>query len=225
MQETVSTFTATPEKGQVTSILLRPRHARYVLVLGHGASSHCRHATVNSIAESLYREGIASFRYNFPYSEVGAGRNSNTVCMATIRAAVAAANTMAPDLQMLAGGHSFGGRMTSMAAAERPLDRVVGLVFFGFPLHPIDKPATERADHLAEVDLPMLFLSGTRDKLAELRRLKRVCQRLKKTTTLQLIPTANHSFQTLKRSRQAPDDAFEFMAKNLRGWIESCFAE
>ena len=135
--------------------------------------------------------GIATFRYNFSYAESGGGRNSNAVCMESVRAAVAAAHEAACDLSILAGGHSFSGRMTSMAAAEEPIEHVRGLVFFLFPLHPSDKPATERAEHLSHVSALMLFLSGTRDKLAELQLLQPVCKELGGKATLHLLDTAH----------------------------------
>jgi uncharacterized protein len=149
-------FPATPEKGDVSGLLMRPAQASHLLVLGHGASTTMRHATLEAIAEALADAGIATFRYNFPYAEHGTGRDSQPVCTATVRAAVAAAHEAAPGLLLLAGGHSFGGRMTSIAASESPLAGVQGLVFF-FPLHQPGKPDTKRADHLAAVTVPMLF--------------------------------------------------------------------
>jgi predicted alpha/beta-hydrolase family hydrolase len=141
-------FLATPEKGEVSALLIRPDNATHLLVLGHGANTNMRHVTLLSIAERLAEVGIATFRYNFPYSENGKGRDGQAVCTHTIRSAVAAARETAPDLPLLAGGHSFGGRMTSTAASESPLDGVAGLVFFSFPLHLAGKPDTKRADRL-----------------------------------------------------------------------------
>src|SRR5262245_57627157 len=128
--ETELRFLATPEKGEVSALLVRPDDARYLLVLGHGASSNMRHAMLRTIAQRTAEVGIATLRYNFPYSEYGKGRDSPAVCTATVRSAIAAAHKAAPGVTMLAGGHSFGGRMTSMAASESPLDTVRGLVFF-----------------------------------------------------------------------------------------------
>ena len=126
-----SRFVASPEKGEVSSLLLRPEAARWLLMLGHGASTDMRHRTLQTIAERLDEVGIATFRYNFPYMERGGGgRDSQAVTLATVRSAVAAAHLAAPDLPLLAGGHSFGGRMTSLAAADTPLEHVQGLVFF-----------------------------------------------------------------------------------------------
>ena len=137
-------FLATPEKGDVSGLLVRPEGASHLLVLGHGASTNMRHATLRAIAEALADAGIATLRYNFPYAEHGTGRDSQAVCTQTIRAAVALAREVAPGLPILAGGHSFGGRMTSTAASESPLDGVHGLVFFSFPLHQPGKPETKR---------------------------------------------------------------------------------
>ena len=144
-----SKFLASTEKGEVSSLLMRPTDAKWLLVLGHGASTNMRHATLQTIAERLMDCGIATYRYNFPYSESGGGRNSNAVCIESARAAIAAAHKSAGDLKVLAGGHSFSGRMTSMAAAEEPSAHLRGLVFFAFPLHPAGKAATDRADALS----------------------------------------------------------------------------
>src|SRR5213595_705911 len=182
-------FLATPEKGEVSALLVRPGDASHLLVLGHGASTNMRHATLQTIAERMADAGIATFRYNFPYMEHGKGRDSREVCTATVRSAVAAAHRAALDLPLLAGGHSFGGRMTSTAASDSPLDGVVGLVFFSFPLHQPGKPDTKRAEHLSAVTIPMLFLSGTRDELADLSLPRPVC---KKLATLHPLDTADH---------------------------------
>ena len=177
-----------------------------------------RHATLRSIAERLADLGIATFRYNFPYSENGKGRDSPGVCTATVRSAVAAASEAAPGLPLLAGGHSFGGRMTSMAASESPLEGVRGLVFFSFPLHQAGQPETKRADHLASVTVPMLFLSGSRDELAELSLLRPVCEKLGERATLHALDTADHGYKILKKSRTSPEDVFVEMARVLRDW-------
>src|SRR5262245_27728437 len=177
-------FLATPEKGEVSALLLRPADANYLLVLGHGASTNMRHPTLQTIAERMADVGVATFRYNFPYMEHGKGRDSQEVCTATVRSAIAAAHKAAHDLPLLAGGHSFSGRMTSTAASESSLDGIRGLVFFAFPLHQPGKPDTKRAEHLDAVAVPMLFLSGTRDELANLELLQSVCKKLGKRSTL-----------------------------------------
>jgi predicted alpha/beta-hydrolase family hydrolase len=211
-------FLATPEKGMVSALLVRPANGRHLLVLGHGASTNMRHATLQTIAERMADAEIATFRYNFPYMEHGKGRDSQGVCTATVRAAVAAAQKAAPDLPLLAGGHSFGGRMTSTAASESPLDGVRGLVFFAFPLHQPGKPDTKRAEHLGTVPVPMLFLSGTRDELADLGLLQTVCKQLGKRATLHTLDTADHGFRTLKRSRKSTEDVFVEMAGVVSTW-------
>ena len=211
-------FLATPEKGEVSALLIRPVDASHLLVLGHGASTNMRHATLQTIAERMAEVGIATFRYNFPYMEHGKGRDSQAVCTATVRSAVAAAHKAAVDLPLLAGGHSFGGRMTSTAASESPIDGVDGLVFFAFPLHLPGKPDTKRAEHLGAVTVPMLFLSGTRDELADLSLLEPVCKKLGKRATLHPLDTADHGFRTLKRSRKSEEDVFVEMARAVEEW-------
>lgn len=211
-------FIATPEKGKVSAILLRPEDATHLVVLGHGASTNMRHATIESIAEALSERAIATFRYNFPYSERGGGRDSQAVCVQTIRNAVKAAGEAAPDLSLLAGGHSFGGRMTTTAQSEEPLDNVQGLVLFSFPLHLPGRPDTKRAEHLAEIKIPMLFLSGTRDELASLDLLEPAVKKLGKRATLHKIDTANHGYKVLKKARSSKEDVFAEMARVVQQW-------
>jgi predicted alpha/beta-hydrolase family hydrolase len=211
-------FLATPQKGEVSALLVRPRKASHLLVLGHGASTNMRHATLQTIADRLAEAGIATFRYNFPYMEHGKGRDSQETCTATVRSAIATAHSKAAELPLLAGGHSFGGRMTSTAASASPLEGVRGLVFFAFPLHQPGKPDTKRADHLSDVTVPMLFLSGTRDALAGMDLLRPVCKKLGKRATLHALDTADHGFRTLKRSRQSQEDVFVEMAPVVSEW-------
>ncbi|MFO0960809.1 MAG: alpha/beta family hydrolase [Isosphaeraceae bacterium] len=211
-------FLAAPEKGEVSALLMRPGDATHLLVLGHGASTNMRHATLRTIAERLADVGIATFRYNFPYAQSGKGRDSQAVCVQTVRSAIEAARQAVPGLPLLAGGHSFGGRMTSTAASESPPDGVRGLVFFSFPLHTAGKPETKRADHLGAVRLPMLFLSGTRDELATLDLLRPACAKLGDRATLHLLDTADHGYKVLKKSRASPEDVFAEMARVVRDW-------
>ena len=213
-------FTATPDKGCVSAILTRPDEATQLLVLGHGASTNMRHATLQAIADALGEQRIATLRYNFPYSENGTARNSTATCVKTIRNAVRAAHRSAPDLTLLAGGHSFGGRMTTTAQSEEPLENVKGLVLFSFPLHLPGRPDTKRAEHLANIKIPMLFLSGTRDELATLDLLQPTIKKLGKRATLHLIETANHSYKTLKKTRTSTEDVFTEMARVTRAWID-----
>ena len=213
-------FLATSSKGEVSALLMRPEDATHLLVLGHGASSNMRTPLLTTIAEHLADKKIATFRYNFPYSENKRGRDPNPVCVATIRSAVKAANEAAPDLTLLAGGHSFSGRMTTTAQAESPLEGVSGLVLFAFPLHPAGAPDTKRAEHLSSVHIPMLFLSGSRDALGELDLLEPTVKELGRRATLHLLDTADHSFKVLKRTRTSTEDVFDEMARVTAEWTE-----
>lgn len=220
-EEIESKFIATPEKGEVSSLLIRPNDAKWLLVLGHGSGTNMRSTTLVTIAERLANINIATFRYQFPYMERGGGgRESEAVALQTVKSAAAAAHDAAEDLSLLVGGHSYSGRMSSMSAAKEPIEHVKGLVFFAFPLHPSGKEGTERAEHLSDVSIPMLFLSGTRDKLAKLELLEPVCESLDKAT-LHLLDTADHGFKTLKRSRKSEEDVFVEMARVLSEWTET----
>src|SRR5213595_3344755 len=161
--------------GEVSGLLLRPKDARLLYVLAHGAGAGMRHPFLESISQRLAEQGIATLRYQFPYMERRSRRpDPPAVAAATVRAAVAEAARIAPDLPLVAGGKSFGGRMTSTAQAEEPLPGVRGLVFLGFPLHPPGRPDDKRAEHLAHVQVPMLFLQGDRDEFADLKLLEPV---------------------------------------------------
>jgi predicted alpha/beta-hydrolase family hydrolase len=185
----------------VSALLTKPPQARACYVLAHGAGAGMAHASMETIAAGLAERGIATLRYQFPYMEKGSKRpDSPAVAHAAVRAAVAEAARCCPGLPLLAGGKSFGGRMTSQAQALRALPGVRGLAFFAFPLHPAGKPSSERAKHLADVEIPMLFLQGTRDALAELSLLEPVVKGLGKLATLHLEKEADHSFHVLARS-------------------------
>jgi predicted alpha/beta-hydrolase family hydrolase len=214
------TFLATPEKGTVSALLMRPDNATHLLVLGHGASTNMRHATLQAIAENLAEQKIATFRYNFPYSEHGTSRNTTAVCVETIRNAVRAALKAAPGLTLLAGGHSFGGRMTTTAQSEEPLENVKGLVLFSFPLHMPGRPDTKRAEHLAKIKIPILFLSGSRDEFLTLDLFKPIVKKLGKNATLHLLDTANHSYKILKKTRASTEDVFAEMARVAKEWVD-----
>jgi predicted alpha/beta-hydrolase family hydrolase len=213
-------FTATPEAGEVSAILMKPDDATHVMVLGHGAGADMRHATMQTIAERLAENRIATFRYNFPFMEKRKPVGSPIVAIATVSSAVRAAQKIARGLPLLAGGHSYGGRMTSHAAAESKLEDVKGLIFFSFPLHPTEKPDTKRADHLSAINQPMLFLSGTRDALASLELLKPVVEKLGRRASLHLLDTADHSYKVLKRTRESKEDIFVEMARVVREWVD-----
>jgi predicted alpha/beta-hydrolase family hydrolase len=209
-------FVATPEAGEVSALLQRPANARWLLVFGHGSSAGMRHAFVATVSELLAGKGIATFRYQFPYMEQGRKLPSpQPVLTATVRAAVTAAAAAAPDLPLLAGGKSLGGRMTSLAAASDPLPGVHGIVFFGFPLHPAGRPGDERAAHLAEVTVPMLFLQGTRDKLADLGLLRPL---LGPGMTLHVEEGADHGFSVLKRSGRTHEEVLAGLVQAVDDW-------
>ncbi|MGD9560752.1 MAG: alpha/beta family hydrolase [Pyrinomonadaceae bacterium] len=215
------TFAATPDKGEVSAILMRPKGATHLLVLGHGAGADMRSASMNNIAKALAEQRIATFRYNFPFKEHGRGGvDSPKVATATVRAAVAEARRIEPKLPLLAGGHSFGGRMTTTAQSESPLDDVKGLALFSFPLHAPNRPDDSRAAHLSAIKIPMLFLSGTRDALNDLDLFRPVIRKLGKSATLHLIDTADHSYKILKRTRTSDEDVFAEMARVTAAWAD-----
>jgi len=227
MHELIETrFVATPEKGEVSAILLRPQNANAntLLVLGHGAGAGMRHANMENIAQNMASEGIATFRYQFPYMERGGGRDSEKVSLATIRSAVNTARELVPDLPLLAGGHSFGGRMTYLAAAEADLPNVEGIIFCSFPLHAPGREGVERAEKLKEVNVPMLFLSGTRDTFAKRELLENVVSSLNSKASLHWLDTMNHGYKILKRTRVSKEDVFAEMARIARGWINQKYS-
>ena len=185
----------------VSALLIHPPQARACYVFAHGAGAGMAHASMETIAAGLAERGIATLRYQFPYMEKGSKRpDSPAVAHAAVRAAVAEAARCCGGLPLIAGGKSFGGRMTSQVQAIDALPGVRGLAFFAFPLHPAGKPSSDRARHLAEVQIPMLFLQGTRDALAELSLLEPVVKKLGKRATLHLVDEADHSFHVLARS-------------------------
>jgi predicted alpha/beta-hydrolase family hydrolase len=205
--------------GEVSALLVRPAKARWLLVLGHGAGAGMTHPFLEALAEELAVAGVATFRYQFPYMEQQRRvPDSPTVLTATVVAAVRAAAEAAPGLPLLAGGKSMGGRMTSQAAADHPLSGVRGLVFFGFPLHPPNRPGTKRADHLAKVDVPMLFLQGTRDPFADLKLLRPAVTKLGSRATLHIIETAEHSFHVLRSSGKTDAEVLRELAQTTASW-------
>jgi uncharacterized protein len=219
MQAEPLSFVATAAKGKVSALLTRPESARRLLVFAHGAGAGMRHRFMQDMSARLAAAGIATLRFQFPYMEAGGRRpDARPVLLATIRAAMAAAHTAAPELPLLAGGKSMGGRMTSLAAAEAPLPNVRGLVFFGFPLHPAGRPSTERAEHLERVELPILFLQGERDKLAELDLLRPICAGLGARATLHVVPTADHGFHVLRSSGRSDGEVLEDLARTVAAW-------
>ncbi len=209
-------FTATVEKGEVSAILAVPSDARVLLVLGHGAGTDMRHRFMQELSDALNDAKIATFRFNYPYSEKGGGMDGEKVRLATVRAAIETAMRGADRLAMFAGGHSMSGRMVSTACAREPISGLKGIVFFAFPLHS-GKPSTERAEHLKDVEMPMLFLSGQRDKMADLELLQPVIDDLE-NATLHVVDTANHGFKVLKR-RNTDEPVMEELARTAAEWM------
>jgi len=204
----------------VSALLLRPAAARACYVFAHGAGAGMTHAFMEQAARGLYDRGIATLRYQFPYMEKASRRpDAPALAQATVRAAVREAAQNCPGLALFAGGKSFGGRMTSQAQAAAPLAGVRGLAFFGFPLHPAGKPSDARAKHLADVHLPMLFIQGTRDKLAELPLLEPVVKRLGPSATLHRVAKADHSFHVLARSGRKDGEVMGEIVDALSDWI------
>src|SRR5579864_2861229 len=202
--------------GQVSALLERPANARQLLVLAHGAGAGMAHPFMERLATELASADMATLRYQFPYMEQQRKfPDPPAVLLATVRAAVRAASQAAADLPLFAGGKSMGGRMTSQAAAERPLDGVRGLVFFGFPLHPPNRPGTTRAEHLTKVTLPMLFLQGSRDAFADLTLLRPICTKLKRQAMLHIVKDADHSFHVPKSTGKTDLEVLRELVETL----------
>lgn len=206
--------------GNVSALLKLPQQPRACFVFAHGAGAGMRHAFMAAVASGLAERGVATLRYQFPYMEKGSKRpDPPGIAHAAVRAAVASAAQHCPGLPLIAGGKSFGARMTSQAQAKAPLAGVVGLAFFGFPLHPAGKPSSDRADHLAEVNIPMLFLQGTSDKLAELDLLKAIVKRLGGRATLHVVEAADHSFHAPVRSGRKDAEVMVEVLDALVAWV------
>ena len=204
------------------TIVDAPKDARAVYVLAHGAGAGMRHAFMQAIAEGLAQRRVAVLRYEFPYMEQGSKRpDVPKVAQARVREAVAEAGKRFPGLALFAGGKSFGGRMTSQAQAAEPLQGVRGLAFLGFPLHAAGKPSSERAAHLADVKVPMLFLQGTRDALADLALLRPVIAKLGKRATLETFDEADHSFHVPARTGRNDGEVREELLEIFARWVDS----
>jgi uncharacterized protein len=203
----------------VSGLLTRPPHAHACFVFAHGAGAGMTHPFMAKVAAGLGERGIATLRYQFSYMEKGSKRpDSPSVAHAAVRAAVAEAARCCEGLPLIAGGKSFGGRMMSQAQAIAPLAGVHGLAFFGFPLHPAGKPSKDRAKHLADVHVPMLFLQGTRDTLAELTLLEPVVKGLGSSATLHPVRDADHSFHVLKRTGRNDDEVMDEILDAFVAW-------
>src|SRR2546422_1508183 len=206
---------------RISGLLQAPREARACYVLAHGAGAGMTHPFMPAIAKGLAERGTATLRYQFPYREQGLKRpDTPKLAQATVRAAVLEAARLVPEFALFAGGKSFGGRMTSQAQAQAPLPGVRGLVFLGFPLHPPGRPSDERGRHLFDVQVPMLFLQGTRDDLASLLLLRPLIERLGARATLELIADADHSFHVPARTGRSNEEVFTGMLERLVAWME-----
>ncbi len=203
----------------VSALLLVPPSPRFLYVVAHGAGAGMRHPFLESLAQALAERQAATLRYHFPYMEARARRpDPPAVATATVRAAVELAAQAAPGVPLVAGGKSFGGRMTSTAQAEQPLPGVRGLAFLGFPLHPPGRPALARGEHLGHVSIPMLFLQGTRDEFADLGLLRSVLKPFGKRATLHLVDGGDHSFHVLKRSGRSDADVLNDLVGAIVNW-------
>lgn len=208
------------DHGAVSARLQTPPGATACLVLAHGAGAGMMHPFMQRLADALAAHSVATLRFQFPSMERGSKRPDRPeVARATVRAAVAAALGELAGLPLFAGGKSFGARMTSQAQSERPLEGVRGLVFAGFPLHPAGRPASTRADHLQGVQVPMLFLQGTRDALADLALLRPVVAALGPRATLRVFDDADHAFHVRAKSGSNDEQVMQAMAASAAGWM------
>lgn len=205
---------------KVSSLAIVPDTAHALLVLAHGAGADMEHPFMHTMAMLLAARDVATLRYQFPYTEQGRKRpDAPGRLMATVRAAIDYANSTYPGLPLFAGGKSMGGRMTSMVAAEDDLTAVAGLVFLGFPLHAAGKPDDVRGAHLKDVGLPMLFLQGSRDRLADLGLLEPLCRKLGRSAKLHVVEDADHSFHVPKRSGRTDGDVLGELADVIIHWM------
>lgn len=215
------TFLASKSAGEVSALFLCPPKAEWLLVFGHGAGAGMHHPFMEDVSRRLAESAMATFRYQFPYMEKKSGRpDPQPILLATVRSALEAAGKVGGSLPLIAGGKSMGGRMTSLAASTEPLAGVRGLVFFGFPLHPPGKPGVERAKHLESVTVPMLFLQGTRDKLADLTLLRPVCSKLPRAT-IKIIDGGDHSFSVPKSSGRGFTEVSNELIESIADWTKS----
>ena len=213
-------FLASRSAGNVSGIVMRPRRPASLLVLAHGAGAGMRHPFLEALATRLAARDVATLRWQFPYVERGSRRpDPQPILLAAVRSAVAKGHELAANLPLFAGGKSMGGRMTSLAEAKEPLPDVRGLVFFGFPLHAAGKPSAERAEHLEQVERPLLFLQGTRDTLADLALLRPVCERLGPRATLRIFDDADHSFHVRKSSGKDDAAILDELATSAAEWM------
>jgi predicted alpha/beta-hydrolase family hydrolase len=216
----------TGSANSVSALLIHPPQAQACFVFAHGAGAGMTHPFMETFAAGLGERGVATLRYQFPYMEKGSRRpDPPAIAQATVRAAVAEAGRRCAGLSLIAGGKSFGGRMTSQAQANAPLPGVDALAFAGFPLHPAGKPSSDRAKHLAEVHLPMLFLQGSRDNLAELKLLEPVVKSLGPSASLHVVEAADHSFHVPARSGRNDREVMNEILDTFVAWVSLVRAE
>lgn len=220
MNRTEMRFEATQSSGEVSAILIAPSSPVALYVFAHGAGAPMTHPFMERAAAELADRGVGTFRFNFPYmdGEKRRGPNPAPILEKTVRSAVAAARSALPGLPTFAGGKSMGGRMTSRAQAAQSIEGLDGIVFYGFPLHAPGREPKDRADHLAEVDVPMLFLQGTRDRLARLEWLEPVVERIE-DATLHIVDSGDHSFKVTKKSGRTEDEVHSELADRASSWM------
>jgi uncharacterized protein len=213
-------FVVSETTGVVSGLLLKPEHAVSLLVFAHGAGAGMRHRFIEDLSQNLAELGVATMRYQFPYMEKRVKRpDSEGVLIATVQAALTAAEKYSDALPIFAGGKSMGGRMTSLTLAKAPMDKLHGLIFFGFPLHAPGAPSAERGKHLADVQVPMLFIQGSRDALADLKLLKPLCADLERGAELFVVDGGDHSLHMSKRSGRTDGEVLEEVAAKSSSWM------
>jgi len=218
-------FIATSSSGEVSGVLVRPDASSCLYVFAHGAGAGMDHVFMEEASQKLAARNVATFRYNFPYKEAGRRPpNPAPILIKTVRSAIAEASRLAPGLPLLAGGKSMGGRMTSTAASTEALPGVAGLVFFGFPLHAPGRDSADRGAHLADVGLPMLFLQGTRDKLANLDLLRPLLGEVEPRPVLHVVDDADHGFHVPKRTGRTDDEVLDELCETVSGWATEILA-
>lgn len=218
--EQALTIPVSDKAGSVSALLQRPADARALFVFGHGAGAGMRHAFMDTMAARLHGVSIATLRYQFPYMERGSRRpDPKPWLLHTVRAALETGSCTCPDLPLWAGGKSMGGRMTSHIAADTPPQSLRGLVYLGFPLHPAGKDGIERAAHLSQIPHPMLFIQGTRDKLATMPLIEGVVSSLGEHARMHVVQGGDHSFAVLKRSGRTPEAVIDEITAAIAGFI------
>jgi uncharacterized protein len=213
-------FVVSETAGVMSGLLLKPKHAVSLLVFAHGAGAGMRHRFIEDLSQRLAGLGVATMRYQFPYMEKRVKRpDSEGVLIATVQAALTAAEKYSDGLPIFAGGKSMGGRMTSLTLAKAPMDKLHGLIFFGFPLHAPGAPSAERGKHLADVQVPMLFIQGSRDALADLKLLKPLCAQLDGRAEVFVVEGGDHSLHMAKRSGRTDSEVLDEVAAKTSSWM------